>query len=278
MRPSILFPLFADIRSLAGVGPKLEKLIVKLVGSKLVDLVFDLPVGVIDRSYRPKLIAAEPGRIATVEVGVLDHLPPRVKSQPYKVRVSDDSAVMDLVFFRADAKYLNQILPVGSRRLVSGKIESFKDRLQMAHPDHVVAPEEAALLPQHEPVYGLTEGLTAKTMAKAVRGALDRVPPMPEWQDAAFLKREGFAPFNRALSAAHAPAHEADLSPDTLPRRRLAYDELLANQLALLLIRAHLRTPLGQRIASASKLMAKVIAALPFTLTEGQKTVLAEIE
>jgi ATP-dependent DNA helicase RecG len=185
---------------------------------------------------------------------------------------------MDLVFFRADAKYLNQILPVGSRRLVSGKIESFKDRLQMAHPDHVVAPEDAASLPPHEPVYGLTEGLTVKTMAKAVRGALERVPTMPEWQDAAFLKREGFAPFNEALNAAHTPAHEADLSPDTLPRRRLAYDELLANQLALLLIRAHLRTPLGQRIASAGKLKAKVIAALPFALTEGQKTVLAEIE
>jgi ATP-dependent DNA helicase RecG len=276
MRPSILFPLFADIRSLAGVGPKLEKLIAKVAGPKLADLVFDLPVGVIDRSYRPKLIAAEPGRIATVEVGVLDHLPPRVKSQPYKVRVSDDSAVMDLVFFRADAKYLNQILPVGSRRLVSGKIESFKDRLQMAHPDHVVAPEDAASLPPHEAVYGLTEGLTAKTMAKAVRGALDRVPAMPEWQDAAFLKRQSFASFNQALSTAHAPAHEADLSPDTMPRRRLAYDELLANQLALLLIRAHLRTPLGQRIASAGKLKAKV--TLPFVLTEGQKTVLAEIE
>jgi ATP-dependent DNA helicase RecG len=278
MRPSILFPLFADIRTLSGVGPKLEKLIAKVAGPKLADLIFDLPVGVIDRSYRPKLIAAEPGRIATVEVGVLDHLPPRVKSQPYKVRVSDDSAVMELVFFRADAKYLNQILPVGSRRLVSGKIESFKDRLQMAHPDHVVAPEDAASLPPHEAVYGLTEGLTAKTMAKAVRGALERVPPMPEWQDAAFLKRQGFASFNEALSAAHAPAHEADLSPDTMPRRRLAYDELLANQLALLLIRAHLRTPLGQRIASAGTLKAKVIAALPFTLTEGQKTVLAEIE
>jgi len=278
MRPSILFPLFADIRSLAGVGPKLEKLIAKVAGPKLADLVFDLPVGVIDRSYRPKLIAAEPGRIATVEVGVLDHLPPRVKSQPYKVRVSDGSAVMDLVFFRADAKYLNQILPVGSRRLVSGKIESFKDRLQMAHPDHVVAPEDAASLPPHEAVYGLTEGLTAKTMAKAVRGALDRVPAMSEWQDAAFLKQQSFASFNEALSAAHAPAHEADLSPDTMPRRRLAYDELLANQLALLLIRAHLRTPLGQRIASAGKLKAKVISTLPFVLTEGQKTVLAEIE
>ena len=243
MRPSILFPLFADIRTLAGVGPKLEKLIAKIAGPQLVDLIFDLPVGVIDRSYRPKLIAAEQGRIATVEVGVLDHLPPRVKSQPYKVRVSATTrAVMDLVFFRADAKYLNQILPAGLRRLVvCGKIESFKDRLQMAHPDHIVAPEDAASLPQHEPVYALTEGLTAKTLAKAMRGALDQVPALPEWQDAAFLKREGFAPFNEALTAAHAPAHEADLSPETMPRRRLAYDELLANQLALLLIRPHLR-------------------------------------
>ena len=278
MRPSILFPLFADIRSLAGVGPKLERLISKVAGPRLADLVFDLPVGVIDRSYRPKLIAAEQGRIATVEVGVLDHLPARVKSQPYKVRVSDDSAVMDLVFFRADAKYLNQILPVGSRRLVSGRIESFKDRLQMAHPDHVVAPEEAASIPPHEAVYGLTEGLTAKAMAKAVRGALERVPGMPEWQDATFLKRQGFASFNEALSVAHAPAHEADLSPDTSARRRLAYDEMLANQLALLLIRARLKTPIGQRVASAGKLKTKAIAALPFTLTGGQEAALAEIE
>jgi len=278
MRPSILFPLFADIRSLAGIGPKLEKLIAKVAGPKLVDLIFDLPVGVIDRSYRPKLIAAEPGRIATVEVGVLDHLPPRVKSQPYKVRVSDDSAVMDLVFFRADAKYLNQILPLRSRRLVSGKIESFKDRLQMAHPDYVVAPEEAASLPQHEAVYGLTEGLTVKTMAKAVRGALERVPAMPEWQDQAFLEKQGFTPFNEALTSVHAPAHEADLSPDTSARRRLAYDEFLANQLALLLIRARLKAPMGQRIAGSGRLKAKAVATLPFTLTEGQEAALAEIE
>src|SRR6201991_3800045 len=104
MRPAILFPLFAEIRTLSGVGPKLEKLIAKVAGPKLVDLVLDLPVGVIDRSYRPKLNTTEPGRIATVTVGVLDHMPPRVKSQPYKVRVSDDTAMMELVFFRADAK------------------------------------------------------------------------------------------------------------------------------------------------------------------------------
>src|ERR1700754_1030960 len=152
MRPAILFPLFAEIRTLSGVGPKLEKLIAKVAGPRLVDLIFDLPVGVVDRSYRPKLIAAEQGRIATVEVSVLDHLPPRVKSQPYRVRVSDDSALMELVFFHAKADWLNDQLPVGGRRVISGRIDRFKDKLQMAHPDFMVAPEEATKLPQHEAV------------------------------------------------------------------------------------------------------------------------------
>ncbi len=278
MRPSILFPLFAEIRTLSGVGPKLEKLIAKVAGPRLVDLIFDLPAGVIDRSYRPKLIAAEPGRIATLEVNVLDHLPPRVKSQPYRVRVSDDTAVMDLVYFRADAKYLTGLLPPGSRRLISGRVESFKDRLQMPHPDYVVAPQEAASLPQHEAVYGLTEGLTARTLSKAVRGALERVPQMPEWLDAAFLRQRGFAEFNQALTMAHAPAHEGDLSPETLLRQRLAYDELLANQLALLLIRGRLRASGGRRITGDGKRKARAIAALPFALTDGQLSALVEIE
>ena len=278
MRPSILFPLFAEIRTLSGVGPKLEKLIAKVAGRQLVDLIFDLPTGVIDRSYRPKLIAAEPGRIATLEVNVLDHLPPRVKSQPYRVRVSDDTAVMDLVYFRADAKYLGELLPPGGRRLISGRIESFKDRLQMPHPDYVLAPQEAASLPQHEAVYGLTEGLTPKTMSKAVRGALARVPAMPEWQDAAFLRQRGFTGFNQALATAHAPAHEADLAPETLPRQRLAYDELLANQLALLLIRTRLKAPGGRSIAGDGSRKGRAIAALPFALTGGQLAALAEID
>src|SRR3954468_11512690 len=150
MRPAILFPLFTEIRTLSGVGPKLEKLIAKVAGPRLVDLVFDLPVGVVDRSYRPKLAAAEPGRIATVDVTVLEHKPARVKSQPYRVMVSDETAVMDLVYFRAQGDYLTSLLPQGARRVLSGRIERFKDRLQMAHPDYVVAPEGGADFPLHE--------------------------------------------------------------------------------------------------------------------------------
>lgn len=278
MRPAILFPLFADIRTLSGVGPKLEKLIVRVAGPKLADLVFDLPVGVVDRSYRPRLAEAEPGRIATVEVTVLDHLPPRVKSQPWRVRVSDDSAVMELVYFRSTADWMETLLPVGARRVLSGRIEKFKDRLQMAHPDHVVAPEDVASLPLHEPVYALTEGLTARPMVKAVRGALGRVPPLPEWQDAAFVKQRRWDTFNDALTTAHNPEHDSDLSPETPARQRLAYDELLANQLALLLIRANLRVNKGRPVTGTGTLKAKVIAALPFALTDPQLAVLAEIE
>lgn len=276
MRPAILFPLFADIRTLSGVGPKLEKLIAKVAGPKLADLVFDLPVGVVDRSYQPKLAAAEAGRIATVEVTVLDHMPPRVQSQPYRVRVSDDTAVMDLVYFRAREDWLMTILPPGARRVLSGRVEKFKDRLQMAHPDHVVAPGES--FPLHEPVYALTEGLASRVMTKAVRGALEKVPIVPEWQDPAFLKQRKWDTFGAALELAHNPVHDNDLEPTMPARQRLAYDELLANQLALLLIRANLRGTKGRVVSSTGKLKALAMAALPFALTDPQLEALGEIE
>jgi ATP-dependent DNA helicase RecG len=278
MRPSILFPLFAETRTLPGVGPKVEKLIARVAGTRLADLVFDLPTGVIDRSYRPRLIDAEPGRIATVTVDVLDHVPSRDKRKPYRVRCSDDTALIDLVFFHGHGEYLNRQLPVGSKRLVSGRVERFRDQLQMAHPDFIVPPEQAADLPQHEPVYALTEDLAAKSLVKAIRAALEKVPELPEWQDAAFRKARGWPSFHDAILEAHAPENEADLSPGTPVRSRLAYDELLANQLALLLIRARMRAAKGRTLEGSGELKAKAIAALPFALTETQTAALAEIE
>jgi len=278
MRPAILFPLFGEIRSLTGVGPRIEKLIARVAGPRLLDLIFDLPCGVIDRSYRPKLIEAEPGRIATVTLNVLDHLPSRDRRQPYKVRCSDDTATIELVFFHAHADYLQKTLPQGEKRVVSGRIDKFKDKLQMAHPDFIVAPGQEKDLPQHEAVYALTEGLPAKSLSKAIRAALEKVPAMPEWQDTAFQRVRGWEGFTGALRAAHNPAHEADLSPETSVRQRLAYDELLANQLALLMIRAQMRGQKGRAIRGDGHLRAKAIAALPFTLTDPQKQSLAEIE
>jgi len=278
MRPAILFPLFAETRTLAGVGPRIEKLIAQAAGPRLLDLIFDLPVGVIDRSYRPRLIDAEIGRIATLTLNVLEHKPPRDPRQPYRVQCSDDTGLVELVFFRGKADYLNRILPQGTKRLVSGRLEEFNGRRQIAHPEYVVPPEAASELPAHEPVYRLTEGLPAKSLAKVIGAALEKVPATVEWQDRAFLRARGWSSFGDALRAAHAPASEEDLSPLAPTRQRLAYDELLANQLALALIRARLRMPKGRTIKGDGHLKAKVLAALPFALTETQKTALAEIE
>ena len=279
MRPSILFPLFADTRTLGGVGPKLEKLIARVAGPRIVDLIFDLPVGLIDRSYRPKLNAAEEGRIATVSVTVLDHVAPRDRRQPYRIRCSDDTAIVELIYFHAHADYLNRSLPVGSTRVVSGKIERYKDKLQIPHPDHVLASNELGEMPLDEPVYALTEGLPAKPLLKAIRAAISKVPVLPEWDDAAFLKTNDWKPFDVALRAAHAPIGERDLLYDTPERRRLAYDELLANQLALLLIRRQMRSAKkGRSLKGDGRLKAKAVAALPFALTDAQLQVIAEIE
>jgi ATP-dependent DNA helicase RecG len=278
MRPSILFPLFAETRTLSGVGQKLEKLIARVAGTRLIDLVFDLPVGVIDRSYRPKLKDAQEGRIATVEVTIEKHLPSRDPRRPYKVRCADDAAFIELVFFRAKGDYLTRALPVGAKRIVSGRIERFRDGLQITHPDYIETPDDPAHMPSHEPVYALTEGLSNKILGKAVRAALAVVPELPEWLDKTFLRARNWPSFRDGILGAHAPENERDLSPETPARMRIAYDELLANQLALVLIRARMRGQRGRILKSAGHSKNKALAALSFALTKSQQEAIAEIE
>ncbi len=277
MRPEILFPVFKPVTSLAGVGPRLAKLIEKLAGARVVDLYWHLPSGLIDRRHRPRIAAAEPGRVATIAVTVDEHLPPRNPRLPYKVHCTDETGALTLVFFHAHADYLQRLLPVGEQRIVSGRLEAFQDELQMSHPDHVVSEAELAELPMVEAVYPLTTGLTQKQLSKAVRGALDGVPDLPEWQDDAWLAREGWPAWRAALLAAHAPQSPADLAAGAAPRRRLAFDELLANQLALALVRRSLRRRPGRSQQGDGRFADKVAAALPYRLTGAQRTTLDEI-
>jgi ATP-dependent DNA helicase RecG len=211
-------------------------------------------------------------------VVVREHLPSHDRRRPYKVRCADDTAYIELVFFHARGDYLMRQLPVGARRIVSGRIERYRDGLQMPHPDHILQTDEGEAFPAFEPVYGLTEGLPLKSLSKAVRGALEAVPETPEWIDGALLKSRGWPPFREGLTSAHAPQSEGDLSPETPARQRLAYDELLANQLALALIRTRMRARKGRVLRSPGKLKAKALAALPFALTGSQTQAIAEIE
>lgn len=278
-RPEVLFPLFADVARLPGVGPRLKKLIEKLAGPRVVDLIWHLPSGVIDRRYRPRVAEARPGEVATMEVTVGAHrAPPKGSRTPYRVTCFDGSGEIALTFFHAREDYLRRLLPEGAQRVISGEVELYNGLAQMPHPDHILAPDEAASLPLFEPVYPLTAGLSSKVLGKAIAAALDRVPELDEWQDAAWRRQQGWPAWHEAVRMAHAPEGREGLEPDHPGRARLAYDEVLATQLALALVRARMKRTRGRPVAGNGRLRRKVEASLPFELTRGQRVAIAEIE
>jgi len=288
MRPSRLAPLFATVRALKGVGPRIEGLLNTLVArqpapahARVVDLLWHLPVGLIDRPRTPSIAQAQVGDLATLEVTVVEHRPGggrRGRRAPYRVLVEDETGALELVYFKADASYLKRLLPVGETRLISGKLDAYDGLLQMTHPDHVAAADETGTLPLIEPVYPLTAGLSNTTVRKAVGAALGQLPGLPEWIDAGFKARQGWPSFGEAISALHAPQSEADLLPSATPRARLAYDELLANQLALVILRQRLTTRAGRSLKAEGRLRGAIAEALPFSLTPAQRRALGEID
>jgi len=283
MRPERLNPLFVPVTALPGVGPKQDKLFRYLLGRsetpRLVDLLLHMPTSVIDRRARPKIRDVVPGTVVTLEVTVDRHrpLPPGRSRAPYLVYASDDTGDVVLTFFRARPDYVDKLLPVGARRFVSGTAQLYDGVLQIVHPDRVVDEAGFARLSLIEPVYPLTEGLALGALRRAIGQALQRLPPLSEWISADVVRRCGFASFADALRRVHLPEELTDVLPDRPFWSRLAYDELLAGQLALALVRAQLRRPAGTRNAGDGHLRRKVIEALPYALTSSQREAMAAI-
>ena len=282
MRPDVLSPLFASLTSLPGVGPKLEQLYARLLeheAPRVVDLLFHLPSGAIDRRARPKLRDIVADQVVTVAVTVGKHRPgpPHRSRAPYRVYTSDDTGDLTLTFFNARKDYLEKLLPEGETRYVSGTAEFYDGKLQMVHPDRVVDEKGFANLPLVEPVYPLTEGLALGNVRRAMEGALARLPELTEWQDEAWQSREQFPGFADALRHLHRPAEPHDIAPESLAWTRLAYDELLAGQLALALLRAHMRRQSGRGSSGEGRLRARVLKSLPYTLTHSQQKAVDDI-
>jgi len=277
VRPAILFPLFASLDKLPGLGPRLSKLAERLCGPLVVDLLWHRPSGIIDRRASPSLAAAENGAIVTLKLKVERHQKPGHQRAPYRVRCGDGTGFIDLVFFNARDDWLQKNLPVGEWRAVSGRIDRFGSELNMVHPDHIVPVEEIDQLLRLEPVYPLTTGLPAKTLRKALNAALERAPDLPEWIEPTVLQRDGWPSWQKAIRALHNPEAATDLAPQTPARQRLAYDELLANQLALALVRQHNRTLAGRASKGDGRLRDRVLRALPYQLTASQQQAVGEI-
>ncbi len=284
LRPSVLDPLFAPATALSGVGPKLAKALDRLLGdethaARVIDLLFHLPTGAIDRRPSESIAEAPVGEIATFSARVTEHrpAPPTKAKAPYRVIVEDQTGDVTLVFFHADVRHLLQSLPIGAYRIISGKLELWDGMRQMVHPDRILDPKLAATLPTVEPVYGLTEGIGGRVMARIAAGAAERCPELPEWQDEAFAARNDFAPFRDAIHALHHPVDLKGATGETVARRRIAYDELLASQIALALVRRQQKKAAGRATAGDGTLRHAIETALPFTLTDGQRKAIADI-
>jgi ATP-dependent DNA helicase RecG len=283
MRPALLNPLFTPVTSLAGVGPKQDRLLRYLLDRdetpRLVDLLLHLPASVIDRRARPKIRDAMPGTVVTLEVTVDRHRPTPARNPraPHLVYASDETGDVVLTYFRAQPGYVEKLLPVGAKRYVSGTAQMYDGTLQLTHPDRVVDEAGFAKLSGIDPVYPLTEGLALGSLRRAMAQALQKLPALPEWITPELLRRCKFPPIAEALNRVHMPLELTDILPDGPFWSRLAFDELLAGQLALALVRAQLRRPAGDRHAGDGHLRNKIIDALPYALTASQRQAAAAI-
>src|SRR6266436_3693068 len=283
MRPTLLNPLFAPVTTLPGVGPKQDKLLRYLLSRdetpRLVDLLLHLPASVIDRRARPKIRDAVQGTMVTLEVTVDRHRPPpqRNARAPYLVYASDDTGDVVLTYFRSPPGFVEKLLPVGAKRYVSGTLQTYDGVPQIVHPDRVVDEAAFSQLSGIDPVYPLTEGLAIGSLRRAVAQALSKLPALPEWISPEVMRRCHFPPLQEALDRVHVPKEMTDILPDGPFWSRLAFDELLAGQLALALVRAQLRRPAGDRNAGDGHLRGRIIDALPYALTASQQEAAAAI-
>jgi ATP-dependent DNA helicase RecG len=274
--------MFASVAGLSGIGPKQEKLFARLLGKdapRILDLLLHLPSGVVDRRARPKLRDVVPGSVVTVAVTIDRHragTPGRSRA-PHQIYASDETGDLVLTYFKAQPGYLEKLFPIGARRYVSGVTALYDGMLQMVHPDRVVDEKDYEQLPLLEPVYPLTEGLHPNQLRRAIAAALAKLPPLPEWQDEAWLARGTFPSWADALRNLHRPDQPSDIAPEASAWSRLAYDELLAGQLAIALLRARRQRQPGRGSAGDGRLRQKIVATLPYELTASQQRAVEDI-
>jgi ATP-dependent DNA helicase RecG len=270
MRPEILNPLFTEIEALKGVGPALAKPLDRLGLKRAVDLLFHMPTGMIERRAITLVEEARGGDVVTIQVTPTEYLPSRGRG-PFRVLALDpDGGALILAYFGGNPGWAKKQLPLNAPRIVSGKLDIFGQERQIVHPDHVIDPQQSAELPAREAVYPLSEGLTGRRLGQLVDQAMQRAPALPEWIEPSLLTQKGWPGWRDAVAAIHADPTAA------LARERLAYDEIFANQLALMLVRASTRRRQGMPLRGDLSL--RNLLKLPYSLTGAQSRTIREIE
>lgn len=285
MRPPVLNSWFTTVDALKGVGPAILSHLRRLLGAeegeipKVRDLALHLPMDVVDRRKDVDLSAVKEAQIVTLKLKIEEHSPPRRRNMPYRIAASDPTGEqVILVFFQGRPDYLTRTLPNGELRIISGRVERTSYGLQMVHPDAIVLPEEEATIRRLEPIYPLTGGLHARKLLQLIEQAIKRLQPLPEWQDEALKSQKNWPSLLEAVKRLHHPEETQDISDASIYYQRLVYDELLAMQLAMAIVRRRMRRPQSAFIVQGDELRQQALGQLPFQLTDGQQQVLQEID
>lgn len=276
-----LKPLFASVETMSGVGPTTARLLQNLGCTTIQDLLWHLPQEVQIRRFSPAIKFSCPNELITLQVRVISHSVLRKQKgrlTPYRVICSDSEDSIELVFFNPNLRYLKNALVVGSEVIISGRFEVYKGRFQMTHPDHIGPLTTRDFWEGAEPVYSLTQGIHQKTLQKIIKSALGKCPQLPEWLSSNILKKYHWPSWREALQKLHSPSQEGDLSLEHPYRRRLAYDEILSNQLSLILTRCQAEPSQGHTLIGDGQLQQNVLKTLPFSLTQDQVQALEEIQ
>ena len=276
MRPKILYSLFSNIISIKGIGPKYAKLIERLCGKYLVDLIFHKPAAYIDRRNNPKICDLKNDTIATLIVKIDSHTPAFNKRMPYRITCSDESGQISIVYFNMRGPYIKKILPIGSKRVISGKIETYKDSFQMTHPHHIADIKEFDKIKSIECIYPLTAGLTSRSIQKAINSSLEITDELPEWIPESVLKSNKWISWSKSVKKLHNPdkIYENHSSPHL---ERLVFDELLSHQLTIRLIKNKINKIKGNKLEQKGILTEKLKTLLDFKLTNDQIKSIDEI-
>ena len=270
MRPEKINSIFSSITILPGIGPKIESLFNRMGIYKILHLLWHIPYNVIKRQKHLNINEAEMNSLVTVKVEILKHQPSRFKRQPYKINCICGNTPIDIIYFYARHPVVRASLPIGKERYISGKLEYFRNSFQITHPSHIIESENINQIKEIEPIYGLTSGLSQRIVLKYLEKILGSLPMLDEWIDEKIIEKYSFNDWNKSILSLHNPENNEDLIDTNVNRRRLAYDELLAHQLAIGIIRNSNQKKKGLKFFSKTTLVNKFIQSLPFTLTNSQ--------
>ena len=275
-RPERFFPLFSSISNLSGVGPRATLALKKLGVERVRDLLFLLPVGGIKRRKVFDLVSISLPEIITVEILVKSYQQTK-KPGPIRVLTSIRKSDLDLVFFNARLDWIKTVLPKNEKRVISGKLENFQSGMQMVHPDYIVSSSESGKIPDFEPNYPLTKGVSKKFLIKIMLQAIDKNISFQEWINESIVQKFQWPRFKTSILMVHNPKCIKETLFDYPARERLAFDELFAHQMSLALARLHFRRIRGVSILGSGVLTKKLYDSLPFSLTASQEKAVNEI-